>query len=53
MLHIAAGRRYAFGLLSRERITTNGTALGSATAMRRRLPNREVAGLFVDRGHRN
>ena len=41
-----AGRRYVFGLVSRERITTNGTVLGCAPAMRRRLPNREVAGLF-------
>jgi hypothetical protein len=48
-----ASRRYVFGLVSRERITTNGTVLGSAPAMRRRLPNREVAGLFVDLAHRN
>jgi hypothetical protein len=41
-----AGRRYVFGLASRERITTNSTVLGSAPAMRRRLPNLEVAGLF-------
>ena len=34
-----------FGLISRERIKTNGTALGSVPAMRRHLPNREVAGL--------
>jgi len=39
------GRRYVFGLISRERIKTNGTALGSIPAMRRHLPNREVAGL--------
>jgi hypothetical protein len=47
------GRRYVFGLISRERITTNGTALGSAPVMRRRLPSREVAGLFDDLAHRN
>jgi hypothetical protein len=41
------GRRHVFGLISRERIKTNGTALGSVPAMRRHLPNREVAGLFV------
>jgi len=41
-----AGRRYVFGLVSRERIITNGPVLGSAPAMRRRLPNREVADLF-------
>ena len=46
-----AGRRYVFGLVGRERITTNGTVLGSAPAMRRRLPNRELAGLFVDLAH--
>jgi hypothetical protein len=40
-------RRYVFGFVGRERITTNGTLLGSSPAMRRRLPNREVAGLFV------
>ena len=48
-----AGRRYLFGLVNRERITANGTVLGSAPAMRRRLPNREVAGLFVGLAHRN
>jgi hypothetical protein len=42
-----AARRYVFGLINRERITTNGTVLGSASAMRRRLLNREVPGLFV------
>jgi hypothetical protein len=41
-----AGRRYPFSLASPERTTTNGTVLGSAPAMRRRLPNREGAGLF-------
>jgi hypothetical protein len=35
-----------FGLVSRERITTNDTVLGSVPAMRRRLPNREAPGLF-------
>jgi hypothetical protein len=41
-----ARRRYVFGLVSRERISTNGAVLRSAPAMRRRLPNRKVAGLF-------
>jgi hypothetical protein len=41
-----AGGRHVFGLVSRERITANGTVLRSAPAMRRRLPNREAAGLF-------
>ena len=41
-----AGRRYVFGLVSRERINTNDTVLGSASAMRRRLPNWEAGGLF-------
>jgi hypothetical protein len=41
-----AGRRYVFGLISQERISTNGTVFNSVPAMRRRLPNREVAGLF-------
>jgi hypothetical protein len=40
-----AGPRYVFDLVSRER-TANSTVLGSAQAMRRRLPNREVGGLF-------
>ena len=43
---VSAGRRYVFGLVSRERTTTNGAVLGSAPAMRRRLANREVADLF-------
>jgi hypothetical protein len=42
-----ADGRIVFGLINRERISTNGTVLGSVPAMRRRLPNREVAGLFV------
>jgi hypothetical protein len=37
-----AGRRYVVGL-----VTTSGTVLGFAPAMRRRLPNREVADIFV------
>jgi hypothetical protein len=41
-----ADGRYAFGLVSREGITMNGTVLGSAPALRRRLSNREVASLF-------
>ena len=41
-----AGRHYVFGFVRRERITTNGTVLGSASAMRRRLPNWEAGGLF-------
>jgi hypothetical protein len=36
-----AGRRYVFGLVSRERITANGIALRSARMMPRRLLNRE------------
>ena len=48
-----AGRRYVFGLVSRERISTEWRCLGFAPAMRRRLPNREVAGFFVDLAHRN
>ena len=47
------GRRYVFGLVSREQITTNGTVLGFVPALRRRVPNREAAGLFVDLPHRN
>jgi hypothetical protein len=35
-----------FGLVSRERITTNDTALGSAQVMRRSTPNREGARLL-------
>jgi hypothetical protein len=41
-----AGSRYVFGLISRERMTTKDTVLGSAPAIRRRLPNREAAALF-------
>ena len=41
-----AGRHYVFGFVRRERITTNGTVLGSVPAMRRRLANRKVADLF-------
>ena len=48
-----AGDRYVFGLVSRERITTNGTVLSSAPTMRRRLSNEEGAGFFVDLAHRN
>jgi len=48
-----AGHRYVFGLVSRERITTNGIVLSSAPTMRRRLSNEEVAGFFVDLAHRN
>jgi hypothetical protein len=40
------GRRIVFSFVSRERITTNDIVLGSAQVMRRRVPNREVAGLF-------
>ncbi len=38
-----AGRRYVFGLASRERMITNGSVLASAPAMQRRLPNREAS----------
>jgi len=38
-----AGRRYVFGLVSRERITTNGTVLGSASASHRRIGKSEVS----------
>jgi hypothetical protein len=41
-----ASRRYVFNLVSRERITTNGTVLGSAPAMRRRLRLLNRGGLF-------
>jgi len=42
-----AGRRYVFGVVSRERITTNGTVLGSAPAMATALAEMgEAAGLF-------
>jgi len=40
-------------LVSRERISTNSTVLGSAPAMQQCLPNRELAGFFVDLAHRN
>jgi hypothetical protein len=46
-----AGRRYVFGLVSRQRITTNGAVF--VLLRRRRFPNRKVAGLFVDLRHRN
>src|SRR5262249_28626409 len=37
-----ARRRYVFGLVSHERITTTDTALGSAAPVRHRLPKSEI-----------